>query len=161
MTKYAWVENDLIRDIAPGNPSEFYTPDIAAFYNVEVTDEVERGWSLLEGVWTAPPEPEPASEPTPPPAPVMRTKLSRPEFKLQFTATERIGIRMARDYDGADPAQTQLKLILNDFFDIIEDPALTHIDMELAATIEGVGFLATAGLIAPERVDVILAGVEG
>lgn len=54
--KYAWVENNKIRDTAI-SPSEQFTAEVAAFYNTEVTDEVDNGWELIDGIWTAPPQP--------------------------------------------------------------------------------------------------------
>lgn len=39
----AWVENERIRDIAPGNPTDWYHPDVAVFYDTEVPDEAENG----------------------------------------------------------------------------------------------------------------------
>ena len=33
--KFAWIENDRIRDIAPGNPVEFYHAEVAAFHTPE------------------------------------------------------------------------------------------------------------------------------
>ena len=95
----------------------------------------------------------------PEPGATYRTRLTRPEFKLQFTSAERIAIRAARDYTGEDSNAAMTKAILDDFFDIVEDTALTFVDLELPATIEGVGFLATAGLLTEERVGEILAGL--
>lgn len=58
--KYAWVENDRIRDIAPGeNPQDYYTAEIAAYYNVPVPDNAQNGWVNNNGVWEAPPPPPP------------------------------------------------------------------------------------------------------
>ena len=51
--KYAWVENNKIRDVAT-NPTEQFTPEVAAFYSTEVVDDVQPGWELIDGVWTAP-----------------------------------------------------------------------------------------------------------
>jgi hypothetical protein len=44
--KYAWIENNQIRDIAPGIPTDFYHPDVAVFYSTEVPDNAEKddGW---------------------------------------------------------------------------------------------------------------------
>lgn len=47
--KKAWIENGAIRDIAQGNPVEIYHPDIAAFYNVDVPDEADRGDGWVDG----------------------------------------------------------------------------------------------------------------
>jgi len=60
----AWIENGKVRDIAQGNPSEIYHPDVAALYTVEVPDGTVSGATLVAGVWTNPPPP-------PPPDPVV------------------------------------------------------------------------------------------
>lgn len=75
--RYAWVENGAVKDIAPGNPLLFYHPDVAVFYDTEIADEVERGWSLVEGVWTAPPIPEPIEYEPPPPTPMTSEEVER------------------------------------------------------------------------------------
>lgn len=49
--KYAWIENNTVRDIAPGTPSEFYTPDVAKLYDTQIDDSVERDATLVNGVW--------------------------------------------------------------------------------------------------------------
>ncbi len=49
--KYAWVENNVIRDIAPGDPSLFYTPQVAQLYSTIVDDYVERDAVLVNGAW--------------------------------------------------------------------------------------------------------------
>ena len=41
--KNAWVENDKVRDIAPGDPFLYYTPDVAAFYSTLIPDHVAMG----------------------------------------------------------------------------------------------------------------------
>jgi len=40
--KYAWIENGKIRDIAPGNPSDWYHPDVAKFYDTSVPDNAAK-----------------------------------------------------------------------------------------------------------------------
>lgn len=47
--KYAWIENDHIRDIAPGDPFEFYHPDVAKFYDTQVPDDAENGDGWVNG----------------------------------------------------------------------------------------------------------------
>jgi hypothetical protein len=49
--KYAWIENDHVRDIAPGNPAEFYTPEVAANYTTEIADDIMQGARLVDGNW--------------------------------------------------------------------------------------------------------------
>lgn len=99
------------------------------------------------------PEPEPvpeSPEPTPPgPIEPTAVKVSPVEFKLLFTPTERVAIKQART---TDP-------IIDDFFDIIDDPRLTEVNLSLNSTISAINYLADQGLIQPERVDQILSGV--
>ena len=47
--KYAWIENNRIKDIAWGNPSEIYHPDVAQFYSVQVSDNAENGDGWVNG----------------------------------------------------------------------------------------------------------------
>jgi len=141
----AWIENDRIRDIAPGNPAELYHSDIAKFYDAEVPDDAANGdgWVGGELVKPEPPVAQP-TEPTPAPAP----KVSPIEFKLLFTAPERVAIKAAR---ASDP-------MVDDFMDIVEDPRLTHVDLGLQSTQDAVAYLAAQGLIGPDRVPQVLSG---
>ena len=63
--KHAWIENNVVRDIAPGEPSQFYHPDVAKFYDTAIPDDVELGAAMIDGVWVnpAPPPLPPESEP--------------------------------------------------------------------------------------------------
>lgn len=56
--KWAWIEDDRVRDIAPGEPSNWYHPDVAVFYDTEVPDEAENGDGWVDGVLTKRPIPE-------------------------------------------------------------------------------------------------------
>ena len=47
--KYAWIENERIRDTAPGNPAEFYHPDVAVFYDTQVPDDAVNGDGWVNG----------------------------------------------------------------------------------------------------------------
>ena len=155
------IEPDGVPTVAEAvsfDPATRFTPEIAALFQPAEEGMVYRA-RKIDGVWVAPPAPSPAPEPSPP-EPTYRTKLSRPEFKLQFTGAERIAIRQARGYEGDDAALQLRAAIIDDFFDIVEDPALTYIDLELAATIEGVGYLESEGLIAAGRAAEILSGKQ-
>tara|TARA_R110000868_G_scaffold139451_7_gene354295 strand:+ start:344 stop:541 length:198 start_codon:yes stop_codon:yes gene_type:complete len=45
MTKYAWIENNVVRDVSfHPDPTTAYTPEIAALYNTLVPDEVGICW---------------------------------------------------------------------------------------------------------------------
>ena len=63
--KYAWIENDKIRDICQGgNPAECYHPDVAVFYDTQVPDDATNGDGWVDGQLVKPEPPPPA----PPPA---------------------------------------------------------------------------------------------
>lgn len=59
--KYAWIENGKVRDVAPGNPSEWYHPDVAAFYNTQVPDDAVNGDGWVNGALVKPEPPTPAA----------------------------------------------------------------------------------------------------
>ena len=144
--KYAWIENGRIRDVVSGDPAEVFHPDIAKFYDTPVSEDAANGDGWIDGQWVkaeqpAPPvDPEPLA-PTPP-------KVSPVEFKLLFTPAERVAIKAARS---ADP-------VIDDFYDIIEDPRLTHVDLGLQSTQDALGYLETKGIITDARRGQILAG---
>lgn len=62
--KYAWIENNCIRDIAQGNPDECYHPDIAKFYNTQVPNDAVSGDGWVNGKLVKP-KPQPAPAPAP------------------------------------------------------------------------------------------------
>ena len=61
--KYAWIENDKIRDVAHSNPAEIYHPDVAAFYTTQVPDNAANGDGWVNGALVKPVvvEPTPAA----------------------------------------------------------------------------------------------------
>jgi len=61
--KYAWIENNKVRDIAPGNPAELYHPDVAAYYTTQVPDDAVNGDGWVNGALVKPVIPEPTPEP--------------------------------------------------------------------------------------------------
>lgn len=62
--KFAWIENDKVRDVAHDEPSKIYHPDVAAFYNTEVPLHAENGDGWVNGQLIKP-EPAPTPEPAP------------------------------------------------------------------------------------------------
>lgn len=144
--KYAWIENERIRDIAAGNPAELYHPDIAKFYDTEVPDDAENGDGWVNGELVKPEPPAPTPESTQ--APTAAPKVSPVEFKLLFTSPERVAIKAAR---ATDP-------VIDDFYDIVEDPRLTHVDLGLQSTKDTIGYLQGKGLLTAERAAEILIG---
>lgn len=141
----AWIENEAVRDICPGNPDELYHPDIAKLYDTEVPDGTKQGATKINGVWTNPVVPEPVPVP---PAPVVPPKVSPVEFKLLFTSQERVAIATARKTD----------LVLEDAYDILEDPRLTYVDLSLQSNIDLIDYMTSLNLVTPDRAEVIKAG---
>jgi hypothetical protein len=135
----AWIENGIIRDIAHAEPSEIYHPDIAAHYTVDVPDDAENGDTFENGVLTK----KPVVVPTEPVLP-KTTTLSPIEFKLRFTAPERVAIYQSTD------------LIAKDFISLLDDPRLQMVDLTLQSTIDAVGYLVQLGLIESARINEIL-----
>jgi hypothetical protein len=62
--KYAWIENDKIRDVAHSNPAEIYHPDVAKFYDTQVPDDAVNGDGWVNGALV---KPEPPATPDPAP----------------------------------------------------------------------------------------------
>jgi hypothetical protein len=64
--KYAWIQDEKIRDICQGgNPEDCYTPNVAAYYDTLVPDEAQNGDGYVDGQWI--PAPPPPPPPPPPP----------------------------------------------------------------------------------------------
>lgn len=142
MTNFARVINDVAVDVC-ADPANSFHPDIAREFE-QVPDNVKQDWVRIDGVWSAPaPSPEP--EPTPSEA----TKVSPVEFKLLFTNAERVAIKAAR---ATDP-------VIDDFYDIVEDPRLTFVDLGLQSTQYALSYMVAQGLLTEDRRSEILAGV--
>jgi hypothetical protein len=64
--KWAWVEENKIRDVAHSDPNQIYHPDVAKFYNTQVPDDAVNGDGWVDGQLVKP-------KPPPPPAPLPPT----------------------------------------------------------------------------------------
>ena len=80
--KYAWIENNIVRDVAHSKPSEIYHPDVAVFYDTQVPDDAVNGDGWVDGQLVKP-EPPPAPEPAP------RT-WSAEDIRAGLTLAERV-----------------------------------------------------------------------
>lgn len=145
--KKAWIENNRIRDIAPGDPNELYHPEIAVFYDTDVPDDAQQGAELVNGVWVLPTPPELPVQPEIPQTPKV-TEVSPVQFKLLFTSAERVKIKATR---ATDP-------VVDDFFEIIEDPRLTKVDLTLKSTADALAYLESLEILTKTRVEEILQG---
>ena len=140
MTNHARVINNVAVDVCT-DPANSFHPDIAAQFE-PVPDEVQAGWVRTDGQWAAPaPAPQPEPVPTYP-------KVTPVQFKLLFTSPERVAIKVAR---ATDP-------VVDDLWELVEDPRMTEVDFGLKSVRDSIEYLATAGLIEPERVGEIIIG---
>lgn len=140
--KKAWIENNQIRDIAPGNPNELYHPDLAQYYDTDVPDNAENGdgW---DGVTLTKPViviPEPVPEVVVPPT------ISTVAFRNLFTISEEIAITTS-----TDPV---VKVLWSRF----ADPKLINVDMSLKSVGDALAYMTTIGILSSGREAEILTG---
>lgn len=140
---FAWIENNTVRDVCEGVPQDLFAPEVAALYSTEVPEGTKPGYVLEKGNWVAPPVPPPSPEPA-----LVPPKVSPVEFKLLFTTQERVAIKALR---ASDP-------MVADFYEIVEDPRLTHVDLGLASVQQALTYLMKLDLLAPGRLEEILMG---
>ena len=143
--KQAWIDTttNTIRDIAQGDPTAIYHPDIAALYDTDVPDEAQNGDSYVDGVWIAKPVPEPVvQEPVAPVPP----KVTVIEYKMLYTSAERIAVKAS-----ADPVIIDLQELMN-------DPRTVNVDLSLQSISDALDYMTAIGLIAAGRKAEILTG---
>jgi hypothetical protein len=150
--KTARIIKNIAVDVCDDPLNKFH-PTISAQFQ-QVPEIVERGWVLdsSTGEWSSPPIQEPVLSPE------VYTKLSPLDFKMCLTSAERIGIK----------AMVSTDVTIADFYEIIEDPRLTEVDMGLQSVRDAVGYifakLAESGVVASEdvalRVKQIVSGMR-
>lgn len=140
--KYARIINNIAVDVRENHPESFFTPEIVAEF-VEVPDEIEDQWILVDDTWTAPIIPEPIAI-----APLIPI-ISPVEFKLLFTPQERMAIITER---ANDP-------VLNDLFTILNDVRLKEINLNLESNKAVMAYLEFKNLITTERKIEIMTGI--
>lgn len=140
MANFARIINDVAVDVST-DPANSFHPEIARQFE-PVPDEVRPGWIRADGQWSAP-----TPTPQPEPVPVYPT-VTPVEFKMLFTSAERIAIKEARTIDP----------VVDDYFDIVEDPRLQVVDLGLHSVQEGIHYLQSTGILTEDRVSQILAG---
>lgn len=129
--KYAWIENERIRDICHGNPVDCYHADVAVFYNTEVPDDAVNGDGWVNGQLVKP-------APTPPAPPAPRTWIAD-NFRAGMTLAEKV----KWDNDSAP--------------EIVTVKSELSTPQELAATTELLQLLVDAAVISQASMDKVLA----
>jgi hypothetical protein len=146
MARHAWIEGGRVRDYTDRPPADVFHPGVAALYDTVIPGDVERGWSLVDGTWTAPPPPpEPAPPPEPEPAPPWATKTPA-EFVGLFTFAEEAAIAASDDP------------VVQVFYRRTYMPTLQQV--ERVKVIPGIGYLVSVELLTQARADAILAGED-
>jgi len=138
---FARVINDIAVDVSADPANSFHPTLVSAFE--AVPDEVQVGWVRTAGVWAAP------TQVVPPAPAVVYPTVSPIEFKLLFTAPERIAIYAAK---ASNP-------VVADILSLVDDQRLTGVNLNLQSTLDTLNYLASVGLIAPTRVAEIRSGV--
>lgn len=82
--KYAWIEDNRIRDLTPSDPFSWHHPDIAKFYNTQVPDEAENG-DFWENGQLKKPENLPPAPFVPPPK-----EWNQSDFRNNMTISEKV-----------------------------------------------------------------------
>lgn len=126
--KYAWIENDKIRDVAHSNPAEIYHPDVAVFYNTQVPDDAVNGDGWVNGALVKPVvvEPTPAAR--------------------QWTAEDlRTGMTLAEKTKWDNDSAPEIKTVK------------AELPKELAGATELLDFLVSSSVISAETKAKILA----
>lgn len=136
------IVEGLVVELCAGNPAELFHPEIAALFSPVPDDVTVGSLRLGDGSWQiAGPAPQPEAAQSAP-------KVSPVEFKLLFTPQERVAMRAAR---ATDP-------VIADFFDVIDDPRLTYVDLGLQSTQDAIAYLVGSSYLTGERGAEVLAG---
>jgi len=121
-------------------PADVFVPGLASQFE-PVPDEIKAGWSLIDGVWTAPP-------PDPKPEPAYNTQITRLAFLSRFTDEEAINLDLASQ--GATVAAAKLRRYMS------KVNAASFIDLSREDTRSGVLALEPIGILAEGRALEIL-----
>ena len=148
MSKQARIVNSVAVDVVTGDPAEFFHPDIAKDF-VPVPEQVENGWTVEAGKWSAPTPVEPVQ-----PAPVY-PKVGPIHFQMLFAPAESVT---------ADELKATDK-VLASFWKLVDDPRTDTIDLALESVQNAIEYTLTAvkgagvAVDVPARKAAILSGV--
>ena len=141
--KFSRIVNSTAVDTRTESPDGFFHLDVAAQF-VEVPEQVEDGWTVADGVWSAPVIPEPVV----PPAPVVvPPKVGPIEFQMLFTMAEQIAIEDSTDR------------VVRRCMKLVEDPRMAYVDLSLQSVGDALDYMTGIGLLTAGRKAEILTGV--
>lgn len=148
MKTYARILNNMAIDVTTSDPSENFHPDVASQF-IEVPEGTVNGAIYTDGTWSNPVSNIPSGEAQ------TRIKVSPVEFKLLFSAEERVAIKLSDDP------------LVQDFFELVENQRIVNaadasrglIDLSLQSTKEALAYLEMRTLIKVGRAATILNGL--
>lgn len=144
----AWIENGRVRDMAADEALATFVPEVAALFTTDVPEGTRVGSVLVDGAWVNAAPPPSSIPPAPGPVVAPDVIVGPIEFKLLFLPTERVAMKKAR---ATDP-------VVDDFFELIEDPRLVEVNLSLPSTAMAINYMVSKGYVAPSRVAEILSG---
>jgi hypothetical protein len=147
MSNFARVINGVAINVSADPANSFHNSIASTF--IAVPDEVREGWALIDGTWQAPAAAAVVVQPK-------RPTVGPTEFKLLFKTAERLALKALK---ATDP-------VIEDIFDIIDDPRLITVILGLASTEQSVAYclgkLVQEGVInsddVAQRQEEILSG---
>ena len=139
MKKLALMNGNVVTNMIVADDS-YNPPD-----SIEITESTGTpniGWSYVNGVFTPPP---------PPPPPPPKTVFTKFEFRSRFTFNELVAVDNFAANGALTADQKAALTTITKNFD-----AAGSIDLTNQTTIQGVDYLATAGIITADRAKQIL-----
>jgi len=111
--KYAWIENEVVRDVCSGDPKLLFTVEIAAHYSANVPDDVMAGAIQVDGAWVNHPRNSDLNMPTDPTV-VLSTALQQMADQIDDSVAERCA-RPQRFIAEYQERETQARIYVNDY----------------------------------------------
>ena len=136
MMNISKIESGEITQVIVADSTQWAEQNLGGTW-IELPDGAGIGWTWDGSTATPPTQPAPAP----------RLRLTKREFRKQFTFAEKQAIYTAAE------TSVDVRIFLDDLM------AAEHIDCDNADTVASVNALETNGLIATGRADEILAGV--
>lgn len=163
MSIYALIRDESVENVILLADTADYETDLLL---VEAPDSVGPGWRYVNGEFVPPPTPET------PPAPYDPRRVSKIEFRRLLLPQEAAAIRLAQAapritaeelaaaFDPETPnPELQIRVALEDAFQQF-DLLPEYVELNHPDTADFLTLLSIAGIIAPERVPVILSGTN-
>ena len=141
MRKHARIVDSTALDVVTQDPSELFHPDIAKEF-VVVPDQVENGWTVAAGKWSAPAPVDPV-QPTP-----VYPKVGPIHFQMLFKVDELVAIDAAKETNAA----------IRIFWKLLDDPRTDFVDRNIESVQTMLRNLEAEGLIGAGRAEEILHG---